>query len=257
LYHPLLFSCYPWIGEYYEHNERGEYKPNIRTIRNNTGSNIFIYILYNITEYKTKCYQRVLKIYTNKETAVKQDNKTKTLCIGPCVVCPLGARKPNTKMPEIILLTSWQTTQGPDYLDRSGDGKHDPDNFRNNKNETKFWRPPQMRSKSVVVIFRERTTGLNGKKWGEGEKKGEGEHMRTRSAAEHRQNVPSLASRKRAADTDMQTAFQTHLFGFRELKTCVNLSRSRHPPLFTLTILSEAMYMSSIPGWGKIFFSSP
>jgi hypothetical protein len=44
LYRLLLFSCYPWIGEYYEHSERGEYKPNIRTIRNNTGSNIFIYI---------------------------------------------------------------------------------------------------------------------------------------------------------------------------------------------------------------------
>jgi hypothetical protein len=56
----------------------GEYKPNIRTIRNNTGSNIFI---YNITEYKTKCCP--LKIYTNKETAVKEDNKTKTPCIGP------------------------------------------------------------------------------------------------------------------------------------------------------------------------------
>jgi hypothetical protein len=50
----------------------------------------------------------------------------------------LGARKPNTKMPEIILLTSWQTTQGPDYPDRSRDGEHSPDNFRNNKNETKF-----------------------------------------------------------------------------------------------------------------------
>jgi hypothetical protein len=78
--------------------------------------------LYNITEYKTKCCQRVLKIYTNKKTAVKQDNQTKTPCIGPCVVCPLGARKPNIKMPEMILLISWQTTQGPDYLDRSGDG---------------------------------------------------------------------------------------------------------------------------------------
>jgi hypothetical protein len=147
LYQTLLFSCHPWIGEYYEHNERGEYKPNI-TIRNNTGSNIsYLYeYICNITEYKTKCCQRVLKIYTNKKTAVKQHNQTKTPCIGPCVVCPLGARKPNTKMPEMILLTSWQTTQGPDYPDRSGDGKHGPENFRNNKNETKFWRPPQMRS---------------------------------------------------------------------------------------------------------------
>jgi hypothetical protein len=92
----------------------------------------------------------------NKKTAVKQDNQTKTPCIGPCVVCPLGATKPNTKMPEMILLTSWKATEGPDYPDRSGDGKHGPDNFRNNKNETKFWWPSQMRSKSVVVICRER-----------------------------------------------------------------------------------------------------
>jgi hypothetical protein len=46
VYHPLFFSCYPWTGEYYEHNERGEYKPNIRAIRNNTGSNIiYLYII--------------------------------------------------------------------------------------------------------------------------------------------------------------------------------------------------------------------
>jgi hypothetical protein len=42
MYHPFLFSCYSWIGEYCEHNERGVYKPNIRTMRNNTGSNIYI-----------------------------------------------------------------------------------------------------------------------------------------------------------------------------------------------------------------------
>jgi hypothetical protein len=67
----------------------GEYKPSIRTIRNNTGSNIYA--------YKTKCCQLVLKIYTTNETAVKQDSQTKTLCIGPCVVCPLGARNPKHK----------------------------------------------------------------------------------------------------------------------------------------------------------------
>jgi hypothetical protein len=94
--------------------------------------------IYNRTMYKTKCCPRVLKIYTNNETAVKQDNKTKTPCIGPYMVCPLGARKPNIKMPEIILLTSWQTTQGPDYPDRCRDGEHGPDEFRNNKNETKY-----------------------------------------------------------------------------------------------------------------------
>jgi hypothetical protein len=41
-------------------------------------------------------------------------------------------------MPEIRSLTTWQTTQGPDYPDRSGDGKHGPDNFRNDKNETRI-----------------------------------------------------------------------------------------------------------------------
>jgi hypothetical protein len=90
----------------------------------------------------------VLKIYTNKETSVEQDNQTKTPCIGPCVVCSLGARKPNTKMPEMILLTSWQTTQGPDYPDRSGDGKHGLDNFRNTRTKPNFgdlpgWDPKQ------------------------------------------------------------------------------------------------------------------
>jgi hypothetical protein len=66
-------------------------------------------------------------------------------------------------MPEIILLTSWQTTEGPDYPDRSMDGEHGPDKFRNNKNETKFWRPSWMRSKTAVVSFQTATNQFDGK----------------------------------------------------------------------------------------------
>jgi hypothetical protein len=46
--------------------------------------------------------------------------------------------KTKHKVPEIILLTSWQATQGPDYRDQSGDGKHDPDNFRNEGTKPNF-----------------------------------------------------------------------------------------------------------------------
>jgi hypothetical protein len=109
----------------------GGYKPNIRTIRNNTGSNIYNRVPNKMlpTSIKNICKQG-----NCSETRQQNQNPLYRSVHG----LPLGARKPNTKMAEIILLTSWQTTQGPDYLDRSRDGEQGPDNFRNNKNETKF-----------------------------------------------------------------------------------------------------------------------
>jgi hypothetical protein len=80
--HPLLFSCYPWISKYCDHNERGEVQTKHKKMRNNTEGK---YICIYKQSTKQMLPTSIKNIY-NKETAVKQatnQNPLWSACLGP------------------------------------------------------------------------------------------------------------------------------------------------------------------------------
>jgi hypothetical protein len=116
-----------WIGR--TQQKAGKYKQNIKiAIRKMLkGKYIYIYIWKNNIQNQI-LPSSIETIYNQNQTEVKQSNKTKTPCFGPCVVCPFGAKVRNMKRPkEYRLPLAYHVGTG--LACSTGDGEACRDNF--------------------------------------------------------------------------------------------------------------------------------
>jgi hypothetical protein len=154
---------------------------------------------------------------------VKQRNKTKTFCFGPCVVCQLGAKERNMKCPKEYCLPLAEYA-GTGLSRSTGDGEGCRDNFRPARTKPNFVDlPGPDPTQQWSSTQRPPPPGLKGKRRTEEKKKGEGDTCALGALRRKKTNGPSRAAGEQSHGQEKIVSTISVKKLTRQTRTCLNV----------------------------------